>query len=192
MTESALRSFQQHQKLLEPSGRIDQQTLDALGLNDLTQSAVDRGRGQQQSAPSQQAGAGRVVGLPKIDLQKLCRASQLGALGTGGDSPERSIGSCVMDEQEARDQIIKSWSSYAASDRARCIQAGVYLPSYVEWLTCIEMTGDVRKLRAGQHTETVGAGSSSQRARRRAGIPKKQCPVLHYHDDGSVDWVIAC
>jgi hypothetical protein len=139
------------------------------------------------------AAAAKDVALPKIDLQKLCRASQLSGLGAGGeDNTQNSIDSCVMDEQEARDQIVKNWSSYTASDRAQCIQPGVYLPSYVEWLTCIEMTGDVRKLRAGQPDETVGSGSSSRRAGRRAGTPKQQCPVLHYHDDGSVDWVIAC
>ena len=51
-TESALRSFQQQQKL-EASGQIDQQTLAALGLNNLTQSTAGQGSGQQ-SAPRQQ------------------------------------------------------------------------------------------------------------------------------------------
>ena len=52
-TESALRSFQQQQKL-QASGQIDQQTLAALGLNDLTQSTTGQGRGQQLPASGQQ------------------------------------------------------------------------------------------------------------------------------------------
>ena len=52
-TESALRSFQQQQKL-EATGKIDQETLAALGLNDLTQSTTGQGRGQQHPVSAQQ------------------------------------------------------------------------------------------------------------------------------------------
>jgi peptidoglycan hydrolase-like protein with peptidoglycan-binding domain len=53
-TQGALRSFQQKQKL-QTTGQIDQQTLGALGLNNLTQSTTGRGGGQQQ--PSGQQGS---------------------------------------------------------------------------------------------------------------------------------------
>jgi hypothetical protein len=137
------------------------------------------------------AGAAKDVALPKIDLQKLCRASQID-LHAEGESGVGSIDSCVMDEQEARDQIIKDWASYSAADRARCIHPGDYLPSYIEWLTCMQMNGDARKLRGDQPAETVGAGSGGRRASRRSGNPAQQCPIMHYNQDGSVDWVIAC
>ena len=52
-TESAVRSFQQQQKL-EASGQINQQTLVALGLNNLTQSTAGQGGGRQQPAARQQ------------------------------------------------------------------------------------------------------------------------------------------
>ena len=48
-------------------------------------------------------------------------------------------------EQRAREGIIKDWTSFSANDRVLCVQTGVYLPSYVEWLTCLEMNRDVRK-----------------------------------------------
>jgi hypothetical protein len=35
------------------------------------------------------------------------------------------------------------------------MRTGVYLPSYVEWLTCLEMERDVRKM---QQEERFGAG----------------------------------
>jgi hypothetical protein len=146
------------------------------------------------------AGAAKGVPLPRIDLQKLCRASQIGGLGGRTDSGQGSVSSCVADEQDARNQLIKSWSSYPASARAECIKPGVYLPSYVEWLTCIQMTADARKLQADQPGETVGVGSSGtpasrssrRRAGRRAATPATECPVVHFNEDGSIDWIVAC
>jgi hypothetical protein len=55
-------------------------------------------------------------------------------------------------ENKARETIIKDWSSYAASDRVGCIQPNVYLPTYVEWLTCIEMNKAVREARKSSGT----------------------------------------
>src|SRR5262245_2750722 len=50
-------------------------------------------------------------------------------------------------EQKAREQIIKDQATYSSADKRRCMRTGVYLPSYVEWLTCLEMERDVRKMR---------------------------------------------
>jgi hypothetical protein len=68
-----------------------------------------------------------------------------------------SLGSCVKQEQEARQQIINNWTKYPASDRQKCINTTQYLPSYVEWITCLEMYRDVRSL--GRETKSVGAGT---------------------------------
>ena len=60
----------------------------------------------------------------------------------------------MSSEQKAREHLIKDWSQYAAADKARCVQAGpsVYLPSYIEWLTCLEMETAVKKMRQEQRT----------------------------------------
>ena len=52
-----------------------------------------------------------------------------------------------LDEQEARDQLLKNWVAYPPSDRALCMRAADYLPSYVEWITCAEMSKDLRRIR---------------------------------------------
>jgi hypothetical protein len=54
---------------------------------------------------------------------------------------------CIEAENKARQQLLKDWSTYQASDREGCIQANVYLPSYIEWLTCFEMNKSVREAR---------------------------------------------
>jgi hypothetical protein len=97
-------------------------------------------------------------GVPTVDIQKTCRVA---ASVTSGTTIQRDIDICVSSEQKAREQIVRDWSQYAAGDKVRCVQAGprVYLPSYVEWLTCLEMETVVKKIREEQNA----AASSTQR-----------------------------
>ena len=76
-------------------------------------------------------------GVPTIDIQKTCKAA---AVVTAGPSAQTDINICVSSEQKARDQLVKDWAQYAAADKTRCVQSGprVYLPSYIEWLTCLD------------------------------------------------------
>jgi hypothetical protein len=92
-----------------------------------------------------------VDGVPTIDIQGTCRAA---AAVTQGTSTQTDIDICVSSEQKARDQLVKDWAQYAAADKSRCVQAGpkVYLPSYIEWLTCLEMETAVKKMRLEQKT----------------------------------------
>jgi hypothetical protein len=68
----------------------------------------------------------------------------------GGSTTEQDVNACLDSEQKAREQIIKDHATYSSTDKGRCMRTGVYLPSYVEWLTCLEMERDVRKMRLGQ------------------------------------------
>ena len=43
--------------------------------------------------------------------------------------------------------LVKDRATYSSADKALCMKTAVYLPSYVEWLTCLEMERDVRKER---------------------------------------------
>ena len=60
----------------------------------------------------------------------------------------------MASEQKAREQLVKDWAQYAAADKSRCVQSGskVYLPSYIEWLTCLEMEIAVRKMKLEEKT----------------------------------------
>jgi hypothetical protein len=91
-------------------------------------------------------------GVPTIDIQKTCKAA---AVVTAGPSAQTDINICVSSEQKARDQLVKDWAQYAAADKARCVQSGprVYLPSYIEWLTCLEMETAVKKMRQEQKSQ---------------------------------------
>jgi hypothetical protein len=86
------------------------------------------------------------TGLPSIDLQRLCHDSER-AMGGRGEDSIKTFDSCMSDEQEARELLLKNWVTYPSSDRAHCMRATDYLPSYVEWITCAEMSKDLRRIR---------------------------------------------
>jgi hypothetical protein len=139
------------------------------------------------------AGASAVAkdrGLPTIDIQKGCRAAEVeltALFGTQSDAYK----SCLNDEQTARDELVKNWDNFSASIKARCVQPGEYLPSYVEWQTCLEMTRDVMKMRASA-SETVGQGTGRKSGKGRTGSKTKECPVVEVGVDGNVISVDAC
>ena len=79
------------------------------------------------------ASAAKDGGPPTIDIQKTCREN-VNALRTilGGEIGQ-DLSVCLMDEQEARNQIVKDWANYPAIAKQLCVQPKEYLPGYVEW-----------------------------------------------------------
>jgi len=139
-------------------------------------------------------------GPPTIDIQKTCREN-VNALSTGlGGQIAQDMSVCVMDEQAARNQMVKDWATYPAIAKERCVLPTQYLPSYVEWHTCLELTRDVLKLRkenasgtsASNASGTSGSSASRRTSRRRGGAVTGECPVVKYTGDGSIDYVINC
>jgi len=94
--------------------------------------------------------------LPGIDIQNTCKAAA-GAMVSlmGGTTTEQDVNACLDSEQKARDQIVKDRATYSSADKKQCMRTDVYLPSYVEWLTCLEMERDVRKM---ERQTDFGAG----------------------------------
>jgi hypothetical protein len=75
--------------------------------------------------------------LPKFDIGKECRAE------TDTQVAEQR---CEADEQQARDELQKQWGQFAGHDIGECNkETEVASPSYVELLTCLEMSRDVKK-----------------------------------------------
>jgi hypothetical protein len=95
--------------------------------------------------------------IPAINVQKTCKAAasvMVNLAISGGSTDEVQI--CLNSENSARETMTKNWSTYQASDRSGCFQTNVYLPSYVEWLTCIEMNKVVREVKSkGRLLQTI-------------------------------------
>ena len=86
--------------------------------------------------------------VPNINIQETCRvAAGVMVNLMGGSTSQNDVQICLETENKARQQLLKDWSTFQASDQAGCIQLNVYLPSYVEWLTCFEMNKSVREAR---------------------------------------------
>jgi hypothetical protein len=91
--------------------------------------------------------AATVSGVPTVDIAKTCRASEKAIADTFGSGTVATFDNCMQQEGDARAQIIKNWANYPVAGRQRCINPRAYMPSYVEWLTCLELERDVRELR---------------------------------------------
>src|SRR5450432_3348114 len=64
-------------------------------------------------------------GLPKLDLEYACHASQKAVAAIFSTTMD-VFSACMSDETAARDQLEKDWASIPASNKSRCIQPKEY------------------------------------------------------------------
>ncbi|HEY2229870.1 MAG TPA: hypothetical protein VGI22_19440 [Xanthobacteraceae bacterium] len=93
------------------------------------------------------------TGLPSIDIQRNCRESSAAVYG---NATADVVSACVEDEKAAAATLTKDWSTLPAADKARCVHTTTFLPSYVEWLTCIEQEGALRRIHKDNSTRSPG------------------------------------
>ena len=89
------------------------------------------------------ASAAHAAGVPSINIERMCRASEVVSFADN----TATFDTCLDDEQAAHKQLVKDWAMFAGTDKVHCVLPAEYLPSYVEWLTCLEMEMDFRKIR---------------------------------------------
>jgi hypothetical protein len=75
--------------------------------------------------------------VPKFDIARECQGE--------GDTQETQK-MCVDDETQARAQLQTEWIQFTPGAKIQCLQETSIdgTPSYVEFLTCLEMERDVR------------------------------------------------
>jgi hypothetical protein len=141
-------------------------------------------------------------GVPTADIATTCRTSVRALIAIFGTETQQNFESCMNSEKDAREQIVKNWQKFPAGARQRCVNMTGYMPSYVEWLTCLEMeqqVSETRKKAAAIPVTTEGRGAG---AAVRPGTPDSRgprigsganpCPVVQSAPDGSIISVIAC
>jgi hypothetical protein len=72
--------------------------------------------------------------VPYLNVAKSCREAR----DFGMSDAQQTFKNCMLDEQEAKDQLVQKWSQFKADARRSCIPDAP-APSYVEMLTCLEM-----------------------------------------------------
>jgi hypothetical protein len=106
------------------------------------------------------------AGIPNIDIQKTCQAATSVMVDLmAGSTAERDAEVCLSSERSAQEQLTKDWATYSAAEKTQCVQPSVYLPSYIEWLTCLEMEKSVRK----PDTKAIGNTAAPPRRQRAGG-----------------------
>jgi hypothetical protein len=92
--------------------------------------------------------------VPTLKVEPSCRAAGIDGMITG-----RTSESCMNDEKSAREDLAKTWSSFSAADKSHCLSmvstgGG---PSYVELLSCLEMSRDAKLIAKGQPPAQIPA-----------------------------------
>jgi hypothetical protein len=116
-------------------------------------------------------------GTPTLNIEYACHASAQAVAAEVSVAADVFM-ACMDDEKQARDELQKNWATYPAPDRAQCIQPKEYIPGYVEWLVCLEMTRDVKVMRKGQPAVTSS--------------DIHECPVVRFLEDGTIISVKNC
>jgi hypothetical protein len=130
------------------------------------------------------------INLRSINIRKTC---QVASAVSGAALGEGTEDACIKSEQAARDEIVKHRTEFLASERALCTNYNVYLPSYVESLTCLELQRDVRKIRQEQPVSAPPAPNARrQSSKSQLGSETRRCPIVEVQADGSIVSVIAC
>jgi hypothetical protein len=97
------------------------------------------------------AAASKDNSLPSIDIRKGCGVRAKASADMMGDkSATSAFESCMKSEQEARDALVASWKDIPSSDKAFCIAPNAYSASYIEWISCLEMSIDLKRQRTKQ------------------------------------------
>jgi hypothetical protein len=104
-------------------------------------------------------------GVPNLNVAPSCNAAAIAGMAVAGRTTE----SCLNDEHTARDQLTKDWNNYSASDKSHCLSlvstgGGA---SYVELLSCLEMSRDARQLADDRSNPQTSTSQTPTRSRRR-------------------------
>jgi len=86
--------------------------------------------------------AGAQDAVPVYNVKPECQFTQ-----SAVPSPENEK-TCLREEQAARAKLEQKWASYPSADRQECVSESSTggSPSYVDLLTCLEMTADARAM----------------------------------------------
>jgi hypothetical protein len=84
--------------------------------------------------------------VPEFDVGPSCR--------------ESTVPDCETMEKFARDKLVKDWPAFTAQDRAMCVMEEKMSgpPSYVGWLTCLEINANARSPEAHSGGGAAAAG----------------------------------
>ncbi len=110
-------------------------------------------------------------GVPRFDVARSCKEAQ----AYTGDDKNLAYRGCMKEENDARAELARKWAQFKAGDRKDCVAQGAApVPSYVELLTCLEMSEEAEALynRDKPHGGAVQGESGQDQA-----VPSSAAPA---------------
>lgn len=88
--------------------------------------------------------------IPDLKFEPGCRA----AVATAA-MQNRNENACLEDEKAARTKLQQEWNTFSSEQRSHCVRLSTLggMPSYVELLTCVEMSKAAANLPAAANTK---------------------------------------
>ncbi|HEY4847524.1 MAG TPA: hypothetical protein VIH87_06960 [Methylocella sp.] len=81
--------------------------------------------------------------VPHFDVARSCQEAR----AYTGDDKNLAYRGCMKDENDARAELAQKWAHFKPGDRKDCVAQGAApVPSYVELLTCLEMSEEAEAL----------------------------------------------
>ena len=97
--------------------------------------------------------------VPNLNVEQVCQGiAQQGGVTFHDPQIAQEKKDCLDSEQGIRDELVKQWSSFNASDKVHCTNESRMggESSYTELLTCLEMARDVRAMRIADPQDALG------------------------------------
>jgi hypothetical protein len=109
--------------------------------------------------------------VPTLNLSATCKP-----LDRNDFSMQIDTDRCLKSEHEARQKLAGEWTQHSAADRSLCTQTArmAGFESYVQLLTCLELTQDARKEQARADPRFSMDQPAAPMRERPAGLPQKQ------------------
>lgn len=94
-------------------------------------------------------------------------ADRVPQFDVGPTCHESTVPDCLTMENIARDKLIKDWPTFTARDRATCVMEESMSgpPSYVGWLTCLEINANARNPEANAENSSAPAATTGGEAK---------------------------
>src|SRR5258708_31109646 len=86
-------------------------------------------------------------------------ADRVPTFDVGPSCRESSVSDCLKQEELARGKLAEQWPRFTAQEKAHCAEDARYAghPSYVGWLTCLQIQADTRNIPATTGAAPKGA-----------------------------------
>ncbi len=115
-------------------------------------------------------------GVPRFDVANTCREAR----AYSGDDKNLAYRGCMKDENDARAELGRKWTNFKPGDRKDCVaQCAAPVPSYVELLTCLEMSAEAEALYMpdGARREKPQSGAAQGARGQDQGAPSITAPA---------------